>query len=70
MSKTQVLEEDNSLLTVNEISEVLRVNPTTVRRWIKSGALGAVSLPHANKRCAYRVKKETLKKLLESQPDA
>ena len=32
MSKTQVLEEDNSLLTVNEISEVLRVNPTTVRR--------------------------------------
>jgi len=37
-----------------------------VRRWIKSGALEAVTLPHKAKRQAYRVKMSTMKKLMES----
>jgi len=28
--------------TVDELAEELRVHPATVRRWIKSGALGAL----------------------------
>lgn len=55
----------NELLTVHEVAETLRVDDTTVRRWIKSGVLEAISLPHQNKRQAYRVKRGTLDKLLE-----
>jgi excisionase family DNA binding protein len=55
----------NDLLTVSEVAQILRVDDTTVRRWVKLGALEAVVLPHVNKRQAYRIKKETLNKLLE-----
>ncbi len=48
------------LLTVREVARHLRVDDTTVRRWIKSGALEAVALPHSGKRCGYRVRKHTL----------
>lgn len=54
------------LLTVREVAKALRVDDTTVRRWIKSGALEAISLPHANKRCAYRIRRDTLDALLAS----
>ena len=60
---------DHELLTVREVSETLRVDGTTVRRWIKNGALEAVALPHRSKRMAYRVKRETVHKLL-NQPVA
>ena len=52
------------LLTVREIARKLRVDDTTVRRWIKTGALEAITLPHRGARQAYRVKSETLDKLL------
>ena len=52
------------LLTVHEVAQRLRVDDTTVRRWIKSGILEAVRLPHKGTREAYRVKKSTLDKLL------
>ena len=58
----------NDLLTVSEVAEILRVDDTTVRRWVKIGALDAVVLPHVNKRQAYRIKRETLNKLLEGLP--
>ena len=54
----------HDLLTVHEVAERLRVDDTTVRRWIKNGVLGAVSLPHVNKRVSYRIRRETLDKLL------
>jgi excisionase family DNA binding protein len=60
----------NELLTVSEVAEILRVDDTTVRRWVKIGALEAVVLPHVNKRQAYRIKRETLNKLLEGLPDS
>lgn len=59
--QTIVTEE---LLTVHEIAQATRVDDTTVRRWIKSGALEAVSLPHVGKRQAYRIKRATLDNLL------
>jgi excisionase family DNA binding protein len=54
----------DELLTVSEVAEILRVDSTTVRRWVKQGALEAVVLPHRNTRQAYRVKRSTLDKLL------
>jgi excisionase family DNA binding protein len=52
------------LLTVSEVARILRVDDTTVRRWVKQGALEAVVLPHLNTRQAYRIKRETLDRVL------
>ena len=52
------------LLTVSEVARLLRVDDTTVRRWVKQGALEAVVLPHVNERQAYRIKRGTLNKVL------
>lgn len=54
------------LLTVREFAQRLRVDDTTVRRWIKSGALEAITLPHHTQRQAYRIRQETLDALLSS----
>ena len=56
----------SDLLTVREVAKHLRVDDTTVRRWIKSGALDAVALPHSGKRCGYRVRKHTLDALFSA----
>ncbi len=60
MSKTA-----DELLTVSEVAQQLRVDDTTVRRWIKIGALEAVLLPHIGKRQGYRIKKNTLDDMLK-----
>lgn len=54
----------SELLTVSEVARILRVNDSTVRRWVKQGTLEAVVLPHANARQAYRIKRESLEKVL------
>jgi excisionase family DNA binding protein len=54
----------SDLLTVHEVAKTLRVDNTTVRRWITQGVLDAVVLPHVNERMAYRIKRETLNKVL------
>ncbi len=46
--------ETEELLTVREVAKRLRVDDTTVRRWVKAAVLEAVVLPHRNKRQAYR----------------
>lgn len=56
----------DELLTVREVAKKLRVDDTTVRRWIKSGALEAVTLPHRAKRQAYRIRRSTMDKLLNA----
>jgi len=63
-----IMAEDKreELLTVREVARRLRVDDTTVRRWIKSGALEAITLPHRGKRQAYRIKRSTLDELLSS----
>jgi excisionase family DNA binding protein len=62
--KAMAEESREELLTVHEVARRLRVDDTTVRRWIKSGAMEAIALPHKGKRQAYRVKKTTLDALL------
>lgn len=54
----------NSLLTIPEVAEILKVDDTTVRRWVKQGTLEAVILPHMNERQAYRIKREVLNAVL------
>ena len=68
MSTYNDSDQDHALLTVSEVAQLFRVDGTTVRRWIKNGALKAVSLPHAGRRQSYRVQKETLETLLSSNP--
>jgi excisionase family DNA binding protein len=55
----------DDLLTVAEVARILRVDNTTVRRWVKLGVLEAVVLPHVNMRQVYRIKRETLDKVLK-----
>ncbi|HLL79702.1 MAG TPA: helix-turn-helix domain-containing protein [Ktedonobacteraceae bacterium] len=57
-------QKDTDLLTVREVAEQLRVDDTTVRRWIKNGVLEAITLPHRGARQAYRIRRSTLDALL------
>ena len=54
----------SELLTVSEVADILRVDDTTVRRWVKQGTLEAVVLPHVHDRQSYRIKRETLNRVL------
>ncbi|HET8910026.1 MAG TPA: helix-turn-helix domain-containing protein [Ktedonobacteraceae bacterium] len=58
--------DDADLLTVREVAKQLRVDDTTVRRWIKNGVLEAITLPHRGTRQAYRIRRSTLTTLLTS----
>ena len=53
-------EKMDELFTITEVAKTLRVDETTVRRWVKQGLLEAVVLPHRNKRHVYRIKKKTV----------
>ncbi len=56
--------DEAELLTVREVAKQLRVDDTTVRRWIKNGVLEAITLPHKGERQAYRIRRSTLDNLL------
>lgn len=60
-----MVETMDDLLTVQEVAQRLRVNEATVRRWIKSGALEAIKLPHRGKREIHRIKASTLDAVLK-----
>jgi excisionase family DNA binding protein len=63
-----VVHENAELLTVREVAKRLRVDDTTVRRWIKLGVLEAITLPHRGARQAYRIRRSTLETLLAQPP--
>ena len=52
------------LLTTQEVADILRVDPATVRRWAKQGALNVIVLPHIGERQCYRVRRRTIDILL------
>jgi excisionase family DNA binding protein len=64
------VDESPDLLTVREVAKELRVDDTTVRRWIKNGVLEAITLPHRGARQAYRVRRSTLHDLLTATTTA
>ena len=54
------------LLTVREVAKILRVNDTTVRRWVEQGVLQAVRLPgQGDKRRGYRIDEEKLLEIID-----
>jgi excisionase family DNA binding protein len=63
-----VVYDEGELLTVREVARQLRVDDTTVRRWIKNGVLEAITLPHRGVRQAYRIRRSTLEALLAAPP--
>jgi excisionase family DNA binding protein len=58
-------EQMEELLTVQEVASILRVDQTTVRRWIKEGTLPSIKLPHRGKREIYRIRRSTLNLVLK-----
>lgn len=60
----------SDLLTVREVAKQLRVDDTTVRRWIKNGVLEAITLPHRGARQSYRIRRSTLDDLLSTPTTA
>ena len=56
---------DEELLTIRAVAHRLQVDDSTVRRWIATGALAAVTLPHLGKRQQYRVRKSTLEEVIK-----
>ena len=56
----------HDLLTVHEVATRLRVDATTVRRWITNGVFPAVTLPHAGKRQSYRIRQSDFDAVLAS----
>jgi excisionase family DNA binding protein len=62
--EANVAHDEADLLTVREVARQLRVDDTTVRRWIKNGALEAITLPHRGSRQAYRIRRSTVDALL------
>ena len=58
------LEDLPDLLTVKEVSELLRVSPLTIKRWGKRGKLPAIRI---NSRGDRRYKKEAVLWLLGMQ---
>lgn len=54
------------LLNVTQVAKILKVNPATVRRWIKTGKMPAIQLPGG----MFKVYGSTLDEILkEYQPD-
>lgn len=52
---------EDDLLTVREVAKLLRVDDTTVRRWIRTKALDAISLPNNNKnRTQFRIRRASI----------
>jgi excisionase family DNA binding protein len=55
------------LLTVSEVARIFRVGDITVRRWIRLGALEAISLPaYGMVRHVHRIKRQELERVLNT----
>ncbi len=52
------------LLTVHEVALSLRVDDSTIRRWIKRGTLPAITLPSGGGRPLYRIARQALDALV------
>lgn len=52
-------------LTTKEVAELLRIKPTTVRKWIGQGLLPAIGFGHLNKE--YRIAKSELEVFIKSR---
>jgi excisionase family DNA binding protein len=58
---------EQEYFTPREIAKRFRVDDTTVRRWIRTGALDAETI-REGKRNRHRIKKETIEKIETPSP--
>ncbi len=56
---------DDEYLRPSEVAAMVRKNPTTIRRWIKTGLLPAARLPGHPDKANYLIRREDVLKLLE-----
>ena len=63
---TRVRREDpgHEYMTVLEVARLLRVDPTTVKRWIYQGRLEAFALPNTGIRKEHRIPRAAINKIL------
>jgi len=54
------------LMTIAEVSHILRVDDTTARRWVRQGVLEAIKLPRrpGAEKESYRIRRETIEEML------
>ncbi len=69
MMMTNNQNNHSDLMTISEVARILRVDNTTVRRWVKLGVMEAVILPHVNERQAYRIRRSTVDAILNGTDD-
>ena len=60
--------EDDRLLTVQEVAERLRINPETVRRWLRQEKLHGVLM--GGDRGGYRIAESELRRFLGGEGKA
>jgi len=53
---------DESVFTVKEVAARVRLNPETIRRWIKDGRIKGISM--GSDRGGYRIPESELRRLL------
>jgi excisionase family DNA binding protein len=58
--------DGDKLLTVEEVAERLRVNPYTVRRWLRDGTLSGKLM--GGRRGGYRIAESELARFLATRP--
>jgi excisionase family DNA binding protein len=58
--------DDDPLLTVEEVARIVRVNPETVRRWLRDGLLRGVR--PGSRRLGYRIRRSELQRFLSGEP--
>lgn len=54
----------DALMTVPEVAEYLRVDPETVRRWLREGQLPGI---HLSRAAGWRVRRSDLERFLDGR---
>ena len=62
--RTYKPDPDHEYMTVREVARLLRVDPTTVKRWIYDGKLEAFALPSYGQRKEHRIPRVAVDKIL------
>jgi excisionase family DNA binding protein len=57
---------DDPLLTVEEVAQIVRAHPETVRRWLREGQLRGVQ--PGSKRLGYRIRRSEVERFLSGAP--
>lgn len=55
MDNLTPLNDFEQTYTIDEFAEIVKVDRSTITRWIKRGALAAIPLPSLGKRTSYRI---------------